>query len=760
MKSDLNSICAYCGSPAPEGEAYCCQGCQALAQTEGPAANPSIALANEFEFLDEEDFRRLYRVNPWDPNSELYHFHVEGLHCSSCVHLIEKLPEFDPSCLESRVNFAQSTVTVELKDGGSLANTAQILLELGYRPSLSQQEQSLQQQQILENRTFLKRIAVAGFVAGNTMLFVIPVYAGLVGTWEKIFNFISFLLFLPILFYSAVPFYKGALNSLKYKVISADLPITIAMLSGFLLSTVNLIRGNGAIYYDSTASFMFFILSARYLLKRVQQHYLATPHTETQFINERYWKLSDEGRKSIPWDRALPGDIIEVGKRQNIPADGILMSENASIDMSLLNGESLPRTFSKNMKVFAGTKLLSEKALVRIESSFSESKLGKLIHDLNNGKQSKSHFVALSDKLAQILIVTVFSIAILFFLAYMHINVEEAMNRALALIVLACPCALAFGSPLTFGMAVKKAQSLGILIRNSSSLERINNIEHLFFDKTGTLTEGFLKFSHSEPSLLSNDLKEKIVSLEAFSSHPIAFALREAWAHGVHQRSVEFPEEIVGQGVRGLIEGVRFEIRSLENSEHSEISVQVLQDGSPVAKLYFVDQVRSDAKETIAYFQAMGIETHLISGDRTSIVSEIANETGIPLKNALGDLMPEDKLRLVAQSAHSCMIGDGANDALAIQSADVGIAMKGSVDMSKQNADIYFLKGGLAPLKDLFQISALTKKVLIRNLTISLIYNFIGGALSLMGFIDPMMAAILMPVSSIAIIGSSVWGFK
>lgn len=760
MKSNLSSNCAYCGNPSPEGELYCCQGCQSLALSAGSAASPSIALANEFEFLDEEDFRRLYRVNPWDPNSELYHFHVEGLHCSSCVHLIEKLPEFDPNCLESRVNFAQSTVTVELKAGGSLANTAQILLELGYRPSLSQQEQSLQQQQILENRTFLKRIAVAGFAAGNTMLFVIPVYAGLVGTWEKIFNFISFLLFLPILFYSAVPFYKGALNSLKYKVISADLPIAIAMLSGFILSTVNLIRGNGAIYYDSTASFMFFILSARYILKRVQQHYLATPHTETQFINERYWKLSEEGRKSIPWDRALPGDIIEVAKRQNIPADGLLMSETASIDMSLLNGESLPRTFSKNMKVFAGTKLLSEKALVKIEAPFSESKLGKLIHDLNNGKQSKSQFVALSDKLAQILIVTVFSIAIIFFLAYMHINAEEAMNRALALIVLACPCALAFGSPLTFGMAVKKAQSLGILIRNSSSLERINSVQHLFFDKTGTLTEGVLKFSHSEPAVLSNDLKEKIVSLEAFSSHPIAFAVREAWAKESNQRSVEFPEEIVGQGVRGLIEGVRFEVRSLESSEHSEIAVQVLQDGNPVAKLFFVDQIREDAKETIAYFQSKGIQTHLISGDRAAIVSEIAAETGIPLENALGDLMPEDKRQWVAKSSHSCMIGDGANDALAIQSADVGIAMKGSVDMSKQNADIYFLKGGLAPLKDLFKISALTKKVLVRNLTISLVYNFIGGVLSLMGFIDPMMAAILMPVSSVAIIGSSIWGFK
>lgn len=748
--------CHYCGSLSPSGP-YCCSACEMLAKhTE---ALPILEKhQNTFFYLDNEDFKKLYK----HPHGEFnYLFYAEGLHCSSCVHLLEKLPTFYTEIEDAQVNFGQSTVSVRLKDTGSLAQVAHVISELGYKPSLLGAADNLVERHKAENRSFLIRIAVAAFCAGNIMLFVIPVYSGLAGTYATVFNWLSFLLFLPILFYSAVPFYKGAWNSLKYKVVNVDLPISIAMLSGFIASTFNLLRGNENIYFDSTASFMFFILSARFLLKRVQQNYLSPSRLKSFFQAEKYTRLTGDKQEVLPWNAVKVGDRLLLQAQQNLPADCILESESAVIDMSLYNGESLPKTFSQGMELFAGTKSLDSNIEVTVSKSFENSKLGELFHQLDEGALKKSEFIALTDKLAQRLIVTVFAIAIIFFLVYMNIDVNEAFNRSLALIVLACPCALAFGSPLTFGLALKKANSMGILLKNSTSLEKILKIEKVFFDKTGTLTEGALTLSHSEPSVLSSELKMKVLSLESTSYHPIAFALRKAWKVDESLPYVINKNEILGSGVSGIIQGKKYEIRKMAESLHDEeIGIEVLEDGHSVCRLYFSDVLRAEAAQAIVGLKKMGIEPFLLSGDKKSRVFATAAACGIKKENTFGELFPEDKKAILTQYQNTCMIGDGANDSLSLQAADVGIAVKGSVDLSLNSADIYFTRGGLQPLFDLFKIAEKSRNVLVRNLTISLLYNAIGGLLSLMGLIDPLMAAILMPISSAIIIVSALWGFK
>ncbi|MEK2646054.1 heavy metal translocating P-type ATPase [Bdellovibrio sp. BCCA] len=756
---DLNvaTNCNYCGIPT-QGDAYCCRACEIL-DTQVKEM-PVLAVAqNPFSYLDQPEFRDLYRHKNQDDFNFL--FFAEGLHCSSCVHLLEKLPQFYEHVEKARVNFGQSTVAVKISDAGSLAQTAHVIQELGYKPTLLSPQDNIVEKYKKENRTHLKRIAVAGFCAGNTMLFVIPVYAGLAGTWAHIFNFLSFLLFLPILFYSAIPFYKGAWNSLKYQVVNVDLPITVAMLSGFALSTVNLVKQDGAIYYDSTASFMFFILSARYLLKRVQQNYLSPTRVQSFFKTEKYILVEDGEEKSIPWSSAKPGDLLKIQRHQTLPTDSLLESSQANLDMSLFNGESLPKIFSRGMSLFAGTKVLDESILIRVKVPFTESKLGILLKQLDQNALQKSHFITLSDKLAQKLIVTVFSIALLFFFLYMSVNPTEAFNRSLALIVLACPCALAFGSPLTFGLALKKAQKLGILLKDATSLERILKVRHIFFDKTGTLTEGNLQISHSEPSNIPEDLKRAILGLEAASYHPVAFALRKAWAHNSELIEASNVQETLGRGVHGDIQGCHYEIRHLAESTHEvETGIEVLKDGTSVARIYFIDALRGDSRSSVQSLQRQNIECFLLSGDKKTRAQQAADACGISRENTYGELFPEDKKAILEKYTDTCMIGDGANDSLSLQSADVGIAVKGSVDLSLQSADIYFMRGGLSPLFDLMNLAKQTRRVLVRNLTISLVYNTLGGTLALMGFINPMMAAILMPLSSLAIILSSLWGFR
>ena len=689
-----------------------------------------------------------------------YLFFAEGLHCSSCVHLLEKLPQFYDGISSARVNFAASTVAVSLREGASLAHVAYVIQELGYRPSLLNPHENPAEKYIAENRAFLRKIAVAGFCAGNTMLFVIPVYAGLAGSYMTAFNWISFLLFLPILFYSARPFYQGALNSLKYRVVNVDLPIAIAMLSGFGLSTVNLIRGNGDIYFDSTASFLFLILSARYLLKRVQQNYLSPSRLQAFMDSAHFTRFKGGLRESISIQSIQVGDILQLEEGQSLPCDGELLSQQALIDMSLFNGESLPKHFSVGMELFAGTKVLNQPLMLQAKSSFNDSKLGKLLRELDKGSLEKSSFVGVTDRLAQKLIITVFSIAILFFAIYSFVDFSEAFNRSLALLVLACPCALAFGSPLTFGLALKKAQKSGILIKNSSSLERILKVKNVFFDKTGTLTEGNLSLSHTEPMVIPSELQKVILSLEAGSYHPVAFAIRKAWSSDKFFAVADFQENL-GVGIRGHVLDHDYEIKSVGESTHeSEIAVEVKKDGQFIARLYFTDALRADSSQAIQDLKQRDLSCYILSGDKKSRVLEVARQVGVAPAQAYGELYPEDKQAFVQKLTPSCMIGDGANDSLSLQSADVGIAVKGSVDLSLRHADVYLTRGGLAPFLEFIKLAETTQATLYRNLTLSLVYNLVGGLLALLGFISPMMAAILMPLSSLLVILSSLWGFR
>ncbi|WP_374030028.1 heavy metal translocating P-type ATPase [Bdellovibrio bacteriovorus] len=747
--------CQYCGTITSGEQAYCCRACELLDSHVHAFAKTDD---NPFSHLDTAEFQAPYRHEKKDFD---FLFYAEGMHCSSCVHLLEKLPQFCEDVLTARVNYAQSTAAVKLREGASLAQVAFSIRELGYQPTLLSPQDHFSDRYKNENREFLKRIAVAGFCAGNIMLFVVPVYAGLTGLSAVLFNWISFILFLPILFYSAIPFYRGALNSLKYKVINVDLPIAVAMLSGFVLSTYNLIRGDGAIYYDSTASFLFLILSARYLLKRVQQNYLSPSAIKSFFKSEEY-TVSIEGRKKVlPWSKIEAGQTLLVRRSQTLPVDGELLSSSALIDMSLFSGESLPKTFSKGMTLFAGTKLLDQEVELRVQKPFTFSRLGLLLKDLDENALKKNDFVALTDRLAQKLIFTVFSVALIFFLIYMNVDFNEAFNRALALIVLACPCALAFGSPLTFGMALKKAQKKGILLKDAGSLERILKIKNVFFDKTGTLTEGALDLSYTEPAVLSEETKRIILSLETLSYHPVAFALRKAWNLTSPDFKVEEHEETLGRGVRGRINGHVYEVRTLSESLHeSENGIELIRDSESVCRLYFTDRLRSDSKTVVQSLQARGLQCFLLSGDKKSRVARMAASCDIAKENSYGELFPEDKRALLKQYSDTCMIGDGANDSLSLQAADVGIAVKGSVDLSLQSADIYFTRGGLSPLRDLLSLAERTRHVLYRNLALSLVYNSVGGVLALAGFINPMMAAILMPLSSIAIILSSLWGFR
>ncbi len=752
-------FCLHCGSEMPQGagsfrSAFCCAGCEVLYQ-KIPPSDPGSD--REFGYLDQSNFREIYENKKAHFQFQLY---VEGLHCSSCVHLLEYIPEYDDLVLEARVQFSRSQLSLRLVPHFSLSRLVRLLKHWGYEAKFLNSEEAVHESLVKENRESLKRIAVAGACAGNIMLFVIPVYAGLTGVLADVFNWMSFVLFLPILLYSAQPFYRGTWMSLRYHVVNVDLPITIALWGGFVFSTVNLLLKRGEIYYDSTATFIFLILSARYLLKRVQQNHLA-PVTVKELLQQgSIQRQSPTGDEIIPHQQIQVGDVLMVKPGESLPVDAVLLTESASIDLSLLNGESFPQVFSQGMHLSAGSTVLERKILVRATSLANQSRLAEMLEEIEAESLKKTALIQLTDRWAQRLIFSVFLIAIVFFAFYFPVNPQEAFNRTLALIVLACPCALAFGAPLTYGLAMKKAQSLGIWIKNGTSFDKILKVKNIFFDKTGTLTTGQLRLVRSEPAILPVDWQNAILSLERDSFHPVAFALRAAFAPQ-ELSQVENRNEVLGWGVQGEINGDHFSLQTLSESIHDDsLGIVLIKNKQPLCRLYFEDPLRPESKNMIEILERKGFVTSILSGDRKSRVYQVGSQCGLSNDRCAGELFPEDKKAIISGSTNTCMIGDGSNDALALAAADVGIAVKGSMPLSMHATDIYFLRGGLSPVFDLIQIAHQTRRTMFRNITLALVYNVIGGALALTGMINPLIAAVLMPISSGLIVASTLWGVR
>lgn len=752
MEAIAFKTCAYCGSPSGKDQ-YCCEGCRTLSQGFRDFSKGS----SEFLFLDQANFKSMYRFIGSDCDYQLY---VEGMHCSSCIHLIEKLPHYDKSITAARVDFGQSKLFLKVNENFSLSRAVQLLSAMGYKSYFLKpsDENDLNLQK--ENKALLKKIAVAGACAGNIMLFVIPVYSGLDGNWRTIFNGLSFLLFLPIVFYSGTTFYKSAWAGLKHRIINIDFPITLALLSGFILSTVNLVRGSGHIYYDSTASFIFLILCSRYVLRRIQQKYILSQNLSLSQRHQNFSRLSPAGEEVVSGDDFCEGDIIKVYANQVLPIDGLVESESIYADVSVLNGEPVPRKFEKGMEILAGSKIISDAVLLRVKEIRRHSHLSKLIDQLQSGVWKKSKFVSLTDRCAQVLILSVFSIAILTFLALYDSDPQEAFNRSLALIVLACPCALALGSPLAVALAVKKSYEKGILIKNTDAFEKVLKLKNIFFDKTGTLTGTQLVLTSSVPESLSEKIKQIFVSLEQKSYHPIAFAIREAFP-STKSIPVSDLREIMGKGVCGFIDNHFYECSS-DNSyfDSSVISLSLKEDGHTISTLQFENPIRPESRETIANLQKRGMNCFIVSGDLQTRVNDVALVSRLPLGFAHGGMSSIQKQDLIRKYKNTCMIGDGTNDALALQAADVGIAVAGSTLINLQAADVFFTRSSLSSLLELFELAQKAKKVLVRNLIFSLAYNFVGGALAIAGLINPMLAAILMPISSLIILASTLWGLK
>lgn len=782
MEATTLNTCIHCDEPALPAiydpsdtdlsKPFCCQGCltvynilhakglESYYEIKSNSAtfkrrSPVDMKQSQFNYLDDSQFLKEFSyLNTFEERT--MEFYLEGIHCLACLWLIEKMNEFVPAVISSKLDLERSVVAVSLKPEGNFSAVAREFNQLGYRPHPLKRNQEVADLKTKEERAALIRIGVAGAAAGNIMIYAVSLYGGASEGFAQLFNALTVVFAFPVLTYSAWPFYQNAYNALKNRTLSIDIPISISLIVGAVMGIYNLVMKIPDNYFDSLTALVFLLLLSRYFLQKIQEKGLSASDLHYFYQAESVLKATDNSAEDFQevHPRFIEsGDVLKIRPGDFFPADGVILKGKSNLNTSLLTGESFPVKAEAGDKVFSGTQNLDGELLIKAESVQDDSRLGRLLKNVENGWAHRSQIVNLTNKVSKYFTLVVFALSfVLFFYLYQTHDFKHALEGAITLLIVTCPCALALAVPLTFTRALSKAAEQGIIIKSDEVIEKLARINQIFIDKTGTITHGKLKIVdfklHAQSSLPIEDI---IFNLETHSRHPVGRALME-FIQGKNYQTLKVNElsEILGVGVSGDIGNCHYEI----NKEG------IFEDNKLLATFRVQDTVRADSQGTLKALQNQKLDIKILSGDKPEVVEKIAAEVGLSKTSALSNLSPEEKSQLIHNTPNSMMIGDGANDAIALSQAHVGVAVLGAMDISLRAADVYLTTPGLAPVNKLFVLSQETMKVIRRNLVLSLCYNSLSVIAAFTGLINPLIAAIIMPLSSLTVLISTIMGTK
>lgn len=769
---DQDVVTAYFSEETDKDGPFCCRGCltvynviHAKGLSEYYEIKKNVSFfkkrapveirSAQYAYLDDQDFLKEYSYQSHN-NEATMEFYLEGVHCLACLWIIEKLPDFVAGIKTTKLNMGRSVVSVVLKQDGHFSHVAYELENLGYRPHPLKMNQDSQDLKTKEERSMLLRIGIAGAAAGNIMLYAVSLYAGAGHEYASLFNLFTVLFAVPVLTYSAWPFYRTSWMALKNKTLSIDVPISMALVMGGVMGVYNLIIGVNENYFDSLSALVFLLLLSRYFLKTIQEMGLSTTDLHFFYQGESVLKVDefDFTKVSEIHPKFIKeNDLLQVGPNQIIPADAVIFSGETYLNNSLLTGESELQKVKINDDVFSGTMNMGSTVIIKVKKTNKDTRLGQILRSIENGWGQKAKIIDITNLISKYFVAAVFILSLcLFIWTYSAGHTKNALEQALTLLIVTCPCALAIATPLTFIRTLSKSAQRGIIIKDDSIIEKLSKVENVFIDKTGTLTQNNLKIS------AFYKMRESIIpycdiiyNLEKHSHHPLATSLKNFIKDFPTQsRQVTDLKEIPGVGVSGFIEDNFYEIKNHNIYENAHI----------VCSFEARDTIRPEAKEAILNLRSLGLNIKILSGDKEEYVSLIANEVGLEFFEYQSGMSPEAKCQEIKESENSLMIGDGANDAIALSAADTGVAVFGAMDISLRAADVYLSLPGLIPVVELITISKETMKVIYRNLVLSLFYNSISVVLAFTGYISPLTAAIVMPVSSLSVLISTLIGTK
>jgi Cu2+-exporting ATPase len=741
---------------------------------------PARTTSHRYAEFDDPAFVDRYHQQIDSETTRAVELYLEGVHCAACVWLVEKLPQVVPGVIDARLDLRRSLVRIRWRDEQvRLSQIARTLDSLGYppHPARDADARELRRQ---EDHRFLILLGVAGACAGNVMTLAFALYGGVFtgieAQYSHLFRWTSMLFGVIALAWPGSLFFRGALAALRTRTAHLDLPIALALLAGGVAGTVNAIRGSGEIYFDSLTMLVFLLLLGRWIQRR-QQRWSADAVELLFSLTPTSARRVEEGEiREIPIEAVSPGDVLEVRAGDSVPSDGIVLEGRSMVDQSLLTGESQPIPAGEGDFLHAGTVNVAARLVFRVESVGGETRVGKLMQLVEQCSQRRAPVVQFADRLAGWFVVVVLCLAVLTFGIWMWIGSAHAVDHAVALLIVTCPCALGLATPLAVTVALGRAARRQILIKGGEVLELLAGEGRMVLDKTGTLTAGrtTLVAWHGDTKV-----KGLVAALERHSSHPIAQALTAAIelsddSSAMSMAVVSDVEQRLGAGLCGTVAGRRVAVGTRDFIESLGMSVAdefaeaqaeavwngaspvlVGVDGDCVAVASFDDPLREDTARSVASLQRIGWQPVILSGDHADVVARVGERLGMELEASIGGATPEEKVEYVESSLQTgrvVMVGDGVNDSAALSAATVGIAVHGGAEASLAAADIYLNRPGLSAIVELVGAARATRRTIYCALGVSLGYNAVAASLAMAGLIGPLVAAVLMPISSFTVL--------
>lgn len=774
--------CYHCGENCPDknifqnDKYFCCQGCLTVYQLLNEAGlcnyyqlNPQSGInkrektaTQKFAYLEAPEVAGKL-ITFREGNQAYTTLYVPAIHCSSCLYLLENLPKLLKGVIRSDIQFLKKEVSLVFNEEEvSLRQIADFLAEIGYEPYINHTH-SGQKQKKKKDRSLIYRLGIAGFCFGNIMLFSIPEYfsggAANEPYLQGIFRYLNVVFSIPVLFYSAAPFFISAWKGIKQKYLNIDVPVALAIGATFVRSMVDVFFLDGSGFFDAMSGIVFFMLAGRVLQDRTQKALFFDRDYSDYFPMAAMVLTADGNEKPTLLSEIAEGDRLIIRNNELIPADSILIKGKCLIDYSFVSGESVPIEKKPGDLLYAGGRQLAGVAEMQVIKETSASRLTQLwskeLEKEHEGKlDNRNSFV---HSLAQNFTLIVLGIALVTAIYWWQHDTSRIWPAVTAILIIACPCGLLLTSTFTNGYVMRILAKNGLFLRHPYFIERFGNVNHIVFDKTGTLTSaGSMKAEYTGATLSDED-REIIASVVRPSMHAFkAPVLDLLGRHGKYE--AQNFTETTGMGISAEVQGSNYQIgipaffRTENTSAYNGTPILIYKNGKQLGTFLLTQQLRKGLPEMLKRI-GQRVSFSLISGDEPHQQKMLSEYFG---DNAIFRSDPQEKLNYIAglkqQGLVVAMTGDGLNDAGALKKSDFGLCITDDVNRFTPAGDAIMDGSKIAQLDKLFNFSRKTRHTIRLCFGFSVIYNITGLFFAIQGTLSPLLAAILMPLSTLTII--------
>lgn len=801
------SACFHCGLPVTEAGRYtavvdgavrelCCPGCQAVTQTIAGAGLQSYYRSRDrlpgretgalpraptaramLEVYDRPELQHGFVTEYPDGTREAM-LVLEDLHCAACVWLNEQHLARQPGVTGVDINYVSRRARLRWDPAKVRLSALLGAVEaIGYH-AWPDDDANRARVERNERRQALWRLAVAGLAMMQVMMYAYPAYVAGAGDLpldlERLMRYASLVLTLPVVLFSAAPFFRGAVRDLRLRRLGMDVPVALGIAAGFLGSCWSTLEDGPAVYFDSVTMFVFLLLLGRMSERvardranaAVRRMARAVPATATRIAT------TEDGatQEIVPALTLLPGQTVLVAPGDAFPADGVVVTGLTQVDEALLTGESRPITKQAPDEVTGGAINLGAPVTVRVTRVGNDTRLAAIVRLMERAQAQRPALVAAADRVAFWFVLAILVIAAGSFAAWWWIDAARALPIAVAVLVVTCPCALSLATPAALTVAIGTLARRGVVVARGGAIEALARVTHVVIDKTGTLTEGRPAVVETQVLGTLDVVQCRLLAgaLERGSNHPIALALRDGVA--VADEALD-PVHTPGGGIEATVRGQRLRIGSRrfveewcgagrlpEGDDRPMTEVWLAAPGGPLAVFRLGDALRQDAVELVDRLRAAGCEIVLASGDESGPVTDVARRLRIAIQHAR--LSPEAKRALVEHlqrgGARVAMIGDGINDAPVLAQSDCAIAMGSGAALAHSAADVVVTAQRLSVVADAMQIARRTLSVVRGNLAWAFAYNVVAIPLTVSGWVPPWAAAIGMSASSLLVVANAL----